>query len=377
MDDDILLFALPIFGVLMALEFSFGIARRRNNYGWSDTLSSLGQGLLSQVVALCTRAIQVGLYAAAWPYIALAPKAALWAHPLGIVVAVVAYDFCDYWLHRVSHERALFWAAHAPHHQSEHFNFSTALRQESAYGITGCVFFLPMALVGVPPRLFGIAAIVVLFYQFWIHTEHVGRLGLLDRLLSTPSNHRVHHAVNDRYLDRNYGAIFVVWDRMFGTFQPECADEPCVYGTTLPLRSWDPLRAVGGPYLELWRRCAHAPRWRNRFALLLAAPAAPPGPDGLPVAAPPTHDRRRYAPVQSASQRWAAGALFLGALSGTGALLWTGDTLGALPLGASSVAVVAVLWVMGAALEARVSAARALVVGLPATAAAIAIALLA
>ena len=375
MDDDILLYALPVFGALMALEFAIGLARRRNNYGWADTLSSLGQGLMSQVVALCTRAIQVGLYAAAWPHIALAPHAALWAHPAGAIAAVVLYDFSDYWLHRVSHERALFWAAHAVHHQSEHFNFSTALRQESAYGITGCVFFLPMALIGVPPRLFGLAAIVVLFYQFWIHTVHIGRLGPLDRLVSTPSNHRVHHAVNERYLDRNYAAIFILWDRLFGTFQPECADEPCVYGTTLPLRSWDPLRAVGGPYADLWRRCAEAPRWRDRFALLFAAPSAPRGADGQPAVIPPTQGRSRYAPAQSAAQRGVAGVLFFGALAGTGALLWTGDALRSGPLALASGAIVAVLWAMGAALEARASALRALAIGIPASFVAIAAAL--
>ena len=242
--DDVVLFALPIFGVLIAAEFAWGLAQGRNTYGLADTLASLSQGLLSQVVAACTQFIQIGLYTLAWPWLTLTPHAALRTHWEGIALAVLLYDFCDYWLHRVSHESALFWAAHVVHHQSRHFNLSTALRQESAYALSGWMFFLPLAVIGVPPAQFAIAGIVVLFYQFWIHTEHIGSLGVLDRWLSTPSNHRVHHATNDRYLDRNYGAILVIWDRLFGTFEPE--SEPCIYGTKVPLVGWDPLRAVGG-----------------------------------------------------------------------------------------------------------------------------------
>ena len=276
--DDAVLWALPVFALLMGAEFAWGVARGRGNYGYADTLASLSQGLLSQLVAACTQAVQVGIYAVLYPHVALAPHAALWTRWEGLVAAVLLYDFCDYWLHRVSHESAIFWAAHAPHHQSRRFNLSTALRQESAYLLTGWPFFLPLAVVGVPPTLFALAAIVVLFYQFWIHTEHVGSLGALDRWLSTPSNHRVHHATNPRYLDRNYGAILVVWDRLFGSFEPEHADEPCVYGTVVPLAGWDPLRAVAGPYAALFAKARSTPRWRDRLRVLFKSPAwMPPG----------------------------------------------------------------------------------------------------
>ena len=348
MTDGIVLYGLPVFALLMAAEFAWGLARGRNNYGLADTLASLSQGLLSQGVAACTQLIQIGLYTLAFPWLTLTPHAALWHHAGGLAVAVVLYDFCDYWLHRVSHESALFWAAHVVHHQSRRFNLSTALRQESAYALSGWPFFLPLAVVGVPPAQFALAGVVVLFYQFWIHTEHVGSLGWLDRWLSTPSNHRVHHATNARYLDRNYGAILVVWDRLFGSFEPESASEPCVYGTTVPLAGWDPLVAVGANYADLWRRCRGARGWRDRLGVLLRAPswrpAGAPGP--APVAVPAERPIGR-------AQGAVAVALFLAATACTGGLLWRADELGRAALAGAAACLVAGLWAIGAVLDRR------------------------
>jgi sterol desaturase/sphingolipid hydroxylase (fatty acid hydroxylase superfamily) len=344
--DEVILWALPVFGVLMVAEFAWGLARGRNTFGLADTLASLSQGLLSQVVAACTQLIQIGLYALAFPWLTLTPHATWWQHPVGLVLAVVLYDFCDYWLHRVSHESALFWAAHVVHHQSRRFNLSTALRQESAYLLTGWMFFLPLALAGVPPARFALAAVVVLFYQFWIHTEHVGSLGPLDRWLSTPSNHRVHHATNARYLDRNYGAILIVWDRLFGTFEPE--SEPCVYGTTVPLQGWDPLRAVGGNYLALWRSVVRAHGWRDRLGVLLRSPSAVPAPEpGAASAARPSE------PALARDQAAVAIALFLLATAATAGLLWRVDVLGRLRLAGVAAGLVASLWAIGAVLDRR------------------------
>lgn len=353
---DILLYALPVFIACMLGEWAWGRWRGRNTYGLADTLTSLSQGVLSQAVTVVTPLLQTGFYAALHARFALL-SARHWHGVAGGVLAVVLYDFCDYWLHRTSHESGLLWAAHAVHHQSEHFNLSTALRQESLYGVTGWPFFIPMALLGVPTKLYALAGIVVLFYQFWIHTEHIGRLGWLDRVFSTPSNHRVHHAVNPAYLDRNYGAILVVWDRLFGSFAEE--REPCVYGTVKPLASWNPLWGVGQFYAELLRRMRATPRWVDRLRVLYKSPGwLPPG-----AALPDANAEARltqplYDPPASRAARGAAVLLFLLIAAGCGVWLDQADDLGTAANLGAALALAGGLWGVGVLLE-RPAAARA------------------
>jgi sterol desaturase/sphingolipid hydroxylase (fatty acid hydroxylase superfamily) len=298
----IIVLAFPVFLLLIALEI--GWDRRqltraaalnvptKSSYGVSDTLSSLSLGLMSQVTGVLAKFIGLAAYAGVFGYVALWPQADLWNHWYGWCLALVLYDFCYYWLHRAGHEVAVFWAAHAVHHQSQHYNLSTALRQTSSGALLGWVFYLPMAVLGVPPLLFGLVALVDLLYQFWVHTEHVGRLGWFDRVFCSPSNHRVHHAINDGYVDRNYGGIWVVWDRMFGTFEPEV--QPCVYGTRTPLNSWDPVWANLAVYAELWRRAGVAPRWGDKLRVWLKPPGwLPEG--GRCQLAQATHDNKTQA----------------------------------------------------------------------------------
>ena len=211
--------ATPVFFALIALEIAVGRARGRSNYRLNDALNSLSLGVMSQVS---------GSSRSCWPSASTLRS----TRPLRSgscrpdqwwtwALAIVAYDFCYYWNHRLGHESAIFWASHVVHHQSQEYNLSTALRQTSSGALLGWIFYVPMAIVGFPPQVFIVAAIVDLLYQYWIHTEQVGKLGWFDRWFASPSNHRVHHAVNDRYLDRNYGGIFMAWDRMFGTFVEE------------------------------------------------------------------------------------------------------------------------------------------------------------
>jgi len=164
------------------------------------------------------------------------------------------------------------WAAHSVHHQSQHYNLSTALRQTSSGVLLGWLFYLPMAVSGVPPLIFGIVALINLLYQFWVHTEQIGRLGWFDRVFCSPSNHRVHHAVNNRYLDKNYGGMLVLWDRLFGTFEAEADAEPCVYGTRRPLNSWDPLWANAQVYWALLSDSWRAQRWSDKLRVWLMPP---------------------------------------------------------------------------------------------------------
>jgi sterol desaturase/sphingolipid hydroxylase (fatty acid hydroxylase superfamily) len=314
----VLLIAVPLFVLCIGLEWWWDRRAGRGGYGFADSISSLSQGLMSLAVAAVTPLFQGGLYAWLQPHLGLVPASA-WNGWWGWVVAIVMYDFCDYWLHRVSHESAIFWAAHTVHHQSEHFNLTTALRQESFYAVMGLPFFVPMALMGIPLEQYIGAGLFVLLYQFWIHTEHIGRLGWLDRVFSTPSNHRVHHAVNPGYLDKNYGAVLVIWDRMFGTFAEE--REPCVYGTVKALHSWNPLKAVGQFYGELFERARATPRWSDRARVLFKSPGWMP--PGVGVTAVPDGERLkqpRFDPPVGGLDRWRALSLFL--VTGMATAVW-------------------------------------------------------
>ena len=194
----VIVLATPVFLLLIALEFAWGIARGRNTYRLNDALTSIGLGMLSQISAVFTRLLRVGLYTAVYAHVALWPNETFWTRWYGWLLALAFYDFCYYWLHRAGHEVAVFWAAHVVHHHSQDYNLSTALRQTSSGALLGWLFYLPMAVAGVPPLVFGVVALIDLLYQFWVHTEQVGQLGWFDRWFCSPSNHRVHHAVNDK-----------------------------------------------------------------------------------------------------------------------------------------------------------------------------------
>ena len=271
--------AIPVFMASILLEV--WVARRRGvpAYDAADALTSLHLGVLSQITGLFVKLAALGIYAAVyeeWRFTTL-PMTSVWVW-LG---ALLAYDFCYYWAHRMGHEVAVLWAAHVVHHSSEFYNLSTALRQTSSGWLLGWIFYLPMALAGVPPIVMGAVALIDLLYQYWVHTEMVGRLGWLDRVFVTPSNHRVHHGQNDYCIDRNYGGILILWDRLFGTFADEREGEKIIYGVRSPLRSLNPLWANLHYYAYLWRATGEAQGWRKKLQVWLAPPGAwtgePPG----------------------------------------------------------------------------------------------------
>jgi alkylglycerol monooxygenase len=297
MYEKVLLWATPVFLVLMALECAVAAVRRRSPYRLGDAVASVSLGALSTYAGVYTRLLSFGIYVAAYGALRLTTLDA--ASPWVWCAALVAYDFLYYWNHRLGHEVNVLWAAHVVHHQSEEFNLSTALRQTSSGFLLSWIFYLPMALAGVPPRLFLFVSLVDLLYQFWIHTEQVGSLGIVDRILATPSNHRVHHGVNDPYVDRNYGGILIVWDRLFGSFQPELAEVPVVYGTRDPLRSWNPLWANLHTYVALTRDALAARSWRERLRVFVARPGWRPADAALrrPQPAFSLAAVRKYAPT--------------------------------------------------------------------------------
>jgi len=353
--------ATPVFFALIALEYLVGRARGRNNYRLNDAVNSLSLGVMSQVVGLFTRLLAVGIYTAVYATAALwqLPADEWWVWALGVVV----YDFCYYWNHRLGHESAIFWASHVVHHQSQEYNLSTALRQTSSGALLGWIFYLPMAICGFPPQVFIVAAIVDLLYQYWIHTEQVGKLGWFDRWFASPSNHRVHHAVNDQYLDRNYGGIFMAWDRMFGTFVEE--DEKCVYGTRAPLESWDPLWANVEVYADLARRSWQAVRWRDKLAVWLMPPGWQPAVAAGGPWQKPSFDVarvRRFDPPMTRGARVLALVQFVIALAGAIPLLWYSDAMSFAQLALAAGAILAALWITGAVMQGRLSVLRALAI---------------
>lgn len=271
-------YAIPFFVLAIVLEILLARAGRASaRYETRDTLTSLGLGLGSSVAG----ALMGGIIFAAsvWPYqyrVFDIPMTAIWAW----VAVFLLEDLTYYWFHRLSHERRFWWAAHVNHHSSQHYNLSTALRQTWTGGVAGTwLLWLPLSLLGFPPAMIAIQKGISLIYQFWIHTETIGKLPRwFEAVFNTPSHHRVHHARNPRYLDRNYAGILIIWDRAFGTFQPELEAERCRYGIVRNLGDFNILRAAFHEWAAIGRDLGRAESAREALGYLFG----PPGwsPDG-------------------------------------------------------------------------------------------------
>jgi sterol desaturase/sphingolipid hydroxylase (fatty acid hydroxylase superfamily) len=253
---DFILYAVPFFFFLIAVELLADRWRGVSNYRVADAINSISTGVLSTTTGLLTKGVGLVTYAFALKHLALFELSAesVWTW----VCAFVFYDFCYYWLHRMGHERNILWAAHSVHHQSEDYNLSTALRQTSTGFLLSWIFYLPMAVFGMPLLVFVSVAALNLLYQFWVHTRHIPKLGWFEWFFVTPSNHRAHHAQNALYMDRNYGGVFIIWDRLFGSFQEEDDNEPVIFGVTTPLASWNPVWANVQFYAQLWADAGRA-----------------------------------------------------------------------------------------------------------------------
>jgi sterol desaturase/sphingolipid hydroxylase (fatty acid hydroxylase superfamily) len=234
-------YAIPVFLLLIVIELFWGWWKGNNTYRANDSINSLSLGLLSTVTKFVF--LNIGLLV----FSGIEENYAIWAFnssSLGHwLLAILLYDFLYYWFHRVSHERQFFWGSHVVHHQSEDYNLSTALRQTSTSFFTTWVFFIPCFFLGMPIYMYVSIASAHLIYQFWVHTQHISTLGFLEWFMVTPSNHRVHHAQNPDYIDKNYGGLLIIWDRLFGTFQKEHREQPAIYGIRVPLASWNPIWA--------------------------------------------------------------------------------------------------------------------------------------
>ncbi|HYC53558.1 MAG TPA: sterol desaturase family protein [Candidatus Binatia bacterium] len=273
------LYAVPFFLVTMLIEslllarMTVGDGRQARGYEARDTAASLTMGVGNVVINLFMKGVSLaslGFFAGFAPWKLDSDSMATWA------MALLVGDFCYYWFHRASHQVRFLWAAHVNHHSSRHYNLSTALRQSWTTPLTYIPFFWPMALAGFDPMLILIVQAINTLYQYWIHTEAIDRLGPLEWLLNTPSHHRVHHGTNLEYLDRNHGGMLIVWDRLFGTFEPEVA--PVVYGLTKNIETFHPVEIATHEWKALARDIARADDWRAAIGYVLQ----PPGwsPDG-------------------------------------------------------------------------------------------------
>lgn len=294
----IMTWAIPGFFVLIGIELLAAKWRGRDVYYSNDAINSLGLGMLSQIVGVFTKLFAIGIYG--WCAAHLAP-CTLPANSISVWISgLLLYDLLYYWLHRLGHEVNVLWAAHVVHHQSESYNLTTALRQTGSGFLLGWIAYLPMALLGYPTEVFAIVALIDLLYQFWVHTEMIGRLGWFDRVFCSPSNHRAHHAVNDRYLDRNYGGILIIWDRLFGSFVEENDDEPPVYGTRAPLQSWNPLWANVEVYGAMLKDAWHAGSWLDKLRVWIKPPGWRPADVAMRFPKPVFDiDHARYNPPMS------------------------------------------------------------------------------
>jgi len=271
----VLLYAVPFFLITLVVEWA--LTRRRGQparHSLKDSAASLAMGTGNLLTDLIFGVISLSILMAAWRFRLFDLGASV---PV-ILLAVIAQDFVYYWKHRASHRIRWFWAAHVVHHSSEYYNLTTALRQPWISHFTGyAILSIPLILLGFHPLLIGFVASVNLLYQYWIHTELIGQMPRwFEALFNTPSHHRVHHAVHPRYLDANYAGMFIVWDKLFGTFVPEDSSQPMQYGVVTPIKTYNPIKIAfaewAGIFKDMLKPNSDAGLWaRLKYA------AAPPG----------------------------------------------------------------------------------------------------
>ncbi len=350
--------SIPLFFLLIAVELLWSRATGRRVLRLNDSLSDLSCGILSQLSGIFTKLFTIGIFIWVgerwalqrwWPAIPAwperAPVTAAEAFPwfavdaaalLSWAAVFVLVDLCYYWSHRFAHEINILWAGHVVHHSSEEYNLPVALRQSALHGLMSWVFYMPLAFIGVPWKMFVACNALNLIYQFWIHTRAVGRLSPLgEYILNTPSHHRVHHGVNPKYQDKNYAGVFIVFDRWFGSFQVE--EEEPVYGITKPLKSWNPLWANVHVFVQIAKDAWRAERWRDKLRIVFGRPGWRP-PELGEIERPREVSAatfEKYDPPLPAPLAWYAFAQFTIALAAAFVLLGKAD---ALPMWVNAVA---------------------------------------
>jgi sterol desaturase/sphingolipid hydroxylase (fatty acid hydroxylase superfamily) len=261
----ILLIAMPVFLLLVLLEKWYGYRKGMDTVRLMDMISSLTSGVTNVTKDVLGLSVAVISYGWMVNHIAVVHVSSGW---ITYAIAFLALDFSGYWVHRIQHTTNLFWNAHIIHHSSEEFNLACALRQSISVFVRLFTFFLlPAALLGVPGNVIAVVGPLHLFIQFWYHTQHIKKMGFLEQIIVTPSHHRVHHAINPEYMDKNYSQVFIIWDKLFGTFQEEKQEIPAVYGITRPAATWNPIK-INFQHLTLLVKDAwRAGEWKDKLKI--------------------------------------------------------------------------------------------------------------
>jgi sterol desaturase/sphingolipid hydroxylase (fatty acid hydroxylase superfamily) len=265
---DLITLAIPAFVALLVAEAIAGAVMHRDIYEFKDAAASITMGLGNVFVDLFAKAMLFGILT--WLHrLAIFPIGFQW---WAWVLLFFGDEFSYYWFHRVSHECRFFWASHVVHHSSQRYNLSTALRQTWTGTFTSFIFWMWLPIVGLPPVMIMTMKAISLLYQFWIHTELVRSMGPLEKILNTPSHHRVHHGANLRYIDRNHGGTLIIWDKLFGTFEPENSADPPRFGLTQNIGTFNPVRIAFHEWVQMFRDAWMAPGWENKLRYIFGNP---------------------------------------------------------------------------------------------------------
>ena len=265
----ILLLLSPVFLLCVVLEWRYAVIRQQNWYQWRDTLANAMLALLHQGADMLALLLLMPFFYWLHQYSLFSIELTA----LNLLLAFILQDFLYYWFHRGSHHIRWLWASHVAHHSSRLMNFSTAFRQSLTYPLSGMwLFWLPMILVGYDPKLVFAVVALNLAFQFFVHTQAIGRLGVLEHIFNTPSHHRVHHACNQIYIDRNFAGVLIIWDKLFGTFVPEQTDEPCRYGITDDFSSTNPFTITFYEWRRMWSDARSKQRRQPLWQILFKMP---------------------------------------------------------------------------------------------------------
>ena len=263
-----LYFSTYVVAAMSLIEFVLLLATKKSkNHDKKESLANFGVWLINRPIrAFITGTAFIGMLSVLKPFALYHLPLTWWSIGLTLLFA----DFIYYWNHRMSHEIRLLWSYHSVHHSSKEFNLSTAIRLPWFGASLDAAFYIPAVLLGFDPILLAISKAIVLLYQYWIHTESIGKLPLMDAVFNTPSNHRVHHGSNQQYLDKNHGGILIIWDKIFGTYRAE--KEAVTYGLTTPLKTYNPITINFIEPLQIIRDVWNAQTWRDKFGFVFAPP---------------------------------------------------------------------------------------------------------